>query len=142
MEKENRKIEVSCGGNGKGDLVFGLSVGDYALKNLSPIEAKQISELLGKPMGFPLEITPEESVFDMNLEDRSQFEQSHNVCIVEDASGNTAIMVGPSSDSEGNEYLTLLNDSEDTPFAYLIKDDIRKLRDYLNNYLENNFEKK
>lgn len=78
----------------------------------------------------------------MNLEDRIQFEQSHNACIVEDAFGNTAIMVGSSSDSEGNEYLTLLNDSEDTPFAYLIKDDIRKLRDYLNNYLENNFEKK
>ena len=45
MEKENREIEVGYGSNDKGEMVFGLSVGDYTLSNLSPVETKQIYEI-------------------------------------------------------------------------------------------------
>lgn len=169
MEKENREIEVSYGGNGKGELVFGLSVGDYSLCNISPVETKQIYECLRDFSGLFNESDEEntdtsdlinaEYMQTVNMESDEEIEQWENDnsgCVVFDDMGRRMELHKLEwlrRVEETNELIPTDDEflhvavCDDTCEAEVLltfssMGDIRKLRDYLNNYLENNFEKK
>lgn len=169
MEKENREIEVGYGYNGNGGMVFSLSVGDYTLSNLSPVETKQIYECL-REFSVLFNESDEENTDTSDLknpeymqtvnmksdEEIEQWENDNSGCVVFDNMGRRMELHKPKWLREveetnelihiGDKFLNVAvcDDAYETEvlLAFSSMDGIRKLRDYLNNYLENNFEKK
>lgn len=171
MEKENREIEVGYGSNDKGEMVFGLSVGDYTLSNLSPVETKQIYECLRDFGGLFNESDEKSTDVDVsdlinsdymqtiNMESDEEIEQWENDnsgCVVFDDMERRMELYklewlhGVEETNEliptDNEFLNVAVCDDvceaEVLLTFSSMGDIRKLRDYLNNYLENNFEKK
>lgn len=171
MEKENRKIVVGCDGvdrNGSG--FFCLGIGDYLLRNISIAETKEIYEQLreiSRALGGILDeentdasdLINAEYMQTVNMESDEEIEQweiNNSGCVVFDDMGRRMELHKLEwlhRVEETNElipaddeflHVAVCDDTCETEvlLTFSSTGDIRKLRDYLNNYLENNFEKK